>query len=88
MAKRFEGLKRSEIKKAERLANRVNHCNDCRVSGYSAQIDPEFENMYTIQCEICHNYEDRANHDVYLQIPMWDRRRTWAYAIVEGEYIR
>ena len=75
----FESLKKSEIRKAEAIANKFFNRTDCKVTGYSAQLsDFEFGVWYEVRCEICFNYEKRADYDVLLHVFMDDRRRSFA----------
>lgn len=75
----FESLKKSEIKKAEAAANKFFGRNDCKVTGYSAHLaDNEFGTWYDVRCEICFNYEERADYDVMVYVFMDDRRRSFA----------
>lgn len=76
--KQFENLLKSEIKKAEAYANKFLGVNDCKVTGWSGKIVPDEMGWVIIKCEICHNYEVRAEIDVTLYVPLWDRRRTYA----------
>lgn len=81
----FKGLLKSEIKKAEKAANKALGVTDCKVTGYSSRVtrpvdfDPEYV-VVEVECEICHSYENRAEVDVHLSIPMYDRRKTDAIA--------
>lgn len=77
----FENLLKSEIKKAEKCANKALNTNDCKVTGYHYNGKQDELGFVTIKCEICHNYEERAEVDVELNVFMPDRRRTWARAI-------
>ena len=81
-------LLKSEIKKAIKLANKVNKCDDATVTGYSVERDKELPDFYHVVCEICHDYETRAENDVELAIFVPDRRRSYAYAIVGGQFVR
>lgn len=78
--KHFENLLRSEIKKAEAAANKALGVKNCKVTGYFARKAEDIGagEWYEVTCEICHDYETRADVDVVLHIPMFDRRRTWA----------
>lgn len=75
--KKFEGLLKSEIKKAEAAANKFFGCNDCKVTGYFHNGADEWGNV-TVICEICFNYEERADHDVAVSVIGMDRRRSFA----------
>lgn len=77
MVKEFHLLK-SEIKKAVKKANELNGCKDCTVTGYFHSGVDEL-GFVTVTCEICHNYEERADHDVVLECFMADRRSSWAH---------
>lgn len=81
-------LLKSEIKKAIKLANKINECTDATLTGYSVERDKELPDFYNVVCEICHDYETRADHDVQLSIFIPDRRRSFAFAIVGGQYIK
>lgn len=77
--KKFEGLLKSEIKKAETAANKFFGRNDCKVTGYFARrSSTEFGTWYDVICEICFNYEERADYDVTIAVFMDDRRRSFA----------
>ncbi len=81
MNKEFKGLLKSEIKKAEKAANKILGVNDCKVTGYSSKIVHPFDfdlDSTFVECdiEVCHNYEERAEVDVHLSIPLFDRRKT------------
>lgn len=89
MTKEFTGLNKSEIRKAIKLANRINNCNDCVVTGYFYNSIP-VDGCIEVTCEICHGYGgDRADYDVVVEVFMDDRRRSWAHTVVgQGiEYI-
>ena len=89
--RKFEGLLKSEIKKAERLANKVTGFNDCKITGYFSKIthpfdfDPSFV-FVEVECEICRDYEEPIETVINLLIPMDDRRRTFAWCSVNGEF--
>lgn len=76
----FDNLKKSEIKKAEAAANKFFGRKDCKVTGYSARLaSTEFGcTWYDVRCEICFNYEERADYDVMVCVFMDDRRRSFA----------
>lgn len=84
--KKFENLLKSEIRKAEAAANKATGRTDCKVTGYFARetrpfdFDPDAVFM-DVRCEICYNYETRADVDVMLSIPMFDRRRSFATVV-------
>ena len=77
--KAFTTLLKSEIKKAESLANRTLGVNNCKVTGYYAKKAEDIGagEWYQVRCEICCNSK-RADIDVILHVPMFDRRKTWA----------
>lgn len=75
--KKFETLLKSEIKKVEAAANKFYARNDCKVTAYSHGAPDEFGG-YEVNCEICFNYEDVADHSVLLYVCMLDRRRSFA----------
>lgn len=81
--KKFEGLLKSEIRKAVKEANEYSGFNDCTITGYSWKeerpfsFDPEAV-FVTVECEICRDYTERCDFDIVLNIMMSDRRRTTA----------
>lgn len=79
--KEFNTLKKSEIKKAEKMANKLNGRTDCKVTAYGYNGADEY-GFARVFCEICYNYEERADEDVQLEICLWDRRRSWAHAVI------
>lgn len=83
-AKDFEGLLPSEIKKACRAAEKAIG-EKCEVGGYEVtktdkvEFAPEYEFVY-VWCEIDKRADGRrANVEVTLTIPMFDRRMTKAH---------
>jgi hypothetical protein len=70
-------LKISEIKKAESAANKFSGRKDCKVTGYSAKPSV-IGTWYEVTCEICFDYEDRADFDIVISAFMDDRRRSFA----------
>lgn len=87
--KEFKGLLISEVKKAEKLANKVTGFDDCKVTGYSPVERNEFcECWIDCKCEICRNYKDRVDIDIMLVIPMFDRRMSWAYCNIDDEIVK
>ena len=79
--KKLEKLLVSEIKKAESAANKFYRRNDCKVTGYFYNGADEFGN-YKVKCEICFNYEERAENDVCIYVFMADRHRSKAKVVV------
>ena len=73
-------LLRSEIKKAIKKANELNGCKDCTVTGYSYNEKADDYGFISVRCEICHNYEERAEYDVTVECFLRDRRMSWARA--------
>lgn len=70
-------LKISEIKKAERLANKLTGKKDCRVSGYYTEgANGDFQ---TFQCEVLSDGGKTREIDIYVDAFLPDRRRSWAY---------
>lgn len=89
MKKEFKGLLRSEIKKAENLANKITGFSDCKITGYSSVESNKFEECWIeCECEICRNYEERVDIDIMLVIPMFDRRMSWAYCNIDGKIVK
>jgi hypothetical protein len=80
--KEFNGLLTSEIKKAEKKANELNNSTDCKVTGCSWSSIPNEFGIIRVRCEICHNYETRADEEVEVEVFMDDRRRSWAHAVI------
>lgn len=83
--KEFKGLLKSEIKKAERLANEITGFNDCKVTGYCEQ--KEENGFIIVKCEICRNYKERINFDITLSVLLKDRRFSFASTFIDGWYI-
>lgn len=81
--KAFKNLAKSEIKKAESVANKFFNRKDCKVTGYSAKRSnlEGCGEWYDVQCEICFNFEDRADIDVLVSVFMDDRRRSFAKVV-------
>lgn len=84
--KKFEGLLKSEIRRAEAAANKATGTKNCKVTGYSWKIVRPFDFAPNVEfveavCEICHDYDCRADVDVRIDIPISDRRRSSATAI-------
>ena len=70
-------LKISEIKKAERLANRLTGKQDCRVSGYYTEgANGDFQ---IFQCEVLSDGGKTREIDIYVDAFLPDRRRSRAY---------
>jgi hypothetical protein len=76
----FNNMMKSEIKKAETAANKFFKRKDCKVTGYSAKLSStDFGcTWYEVTCEICFDYEERAECDVIVNVFMNDRRRSFA----------
>ena len=82
MTKTFEGLNKSEIRKAEKMANILNHSTDCKVTGCFYKSTPDEIGFIEVFCEICHSYSERAEYDVTVQVFMDDRRRSYAHSVL------
>lgn len=79
--KEFKGLLKSEIKKAETAANKFFGTTNAKVTAYSAKrcmYEPIIGDWYEVKCEICFDYENRADYDVVINVFMLDRRRSFA----------
>ena len=93
MTREFNGLLKSEIKKAERLANKVTGYNDCKVTAYSSKVTHPFDFDYNtvyveVDCEICRDYKEPIEEQIHLSIPMADRRMSFAWCMTtKGEYV-
>ena len=90
--KKFEGLLKSEIKKAERFANKITGFNDCKLTAYSSKVTHPFDfdkdcEFVEIDCEICRDYEEPIDTLIHLSIPMLNRRKTFAWCMLNGEYV-
>ena len=70
-------LKISEIKKAERLANKLTGKKDCRVTGY--YTEGANEDFQTFQCEVLSDGGKTREIDIYIDAFLPDRRRSRAY---------
>lgn len=67
----------SEIKKAERLANKLTGKQDCRVTGYYTEgANGDFQ---TFQCEVLSDGGKMREIDIYIDAFLPDRRRSRAY---------
>lgn len=89
MKKEFKGLLRSEIKKVEKLANKVTGFDNCKITGYSTVESTMFDSCWIdCKCEICRDYEERVDIDIRISIPMFDRRMSWAYCFINGELVK
>lgn len=82
--KEFKGLLKSEIKKAETAANKFYGVNNAKVTGYFVERAEHIRGeWYEVKCEICFDYEKRADHDVIVIVAIRDRRcssakvKTW-----------
>lgn len=90
--KKFECLLKSEIKKVEKFANKITGFDDCKLTAYSYKIthpfsfDPDCA-FVDIDCEICRDYEEPIDALIHLSIMMNDRRKTYAWCMVNGEYV-
>lgn len=72
-------LKISEIKKAERLANRLTGKKDCRVTGYYTEgANGDFQ---IFQCEVLSDGGKTREIDIYVDAFLPDRRRSRAYTM-------
>lgn len=75
----FENLKVSEIKKAERFANKNTGKKDCKVTAwYTISKDDKF-GFYQIGCEICSNNMTDREDDVIIEVFMKDRRMSFCH---------
>lgn len=79
-------LLKSEIKKIETLANRITSFDNCKVTAYSFSYDKEF-NIVKCALEICRDYKEKVDIEIYLSSFLDDRRKSYAYAFVNNEYI-
>lgn len=79
-------LLKSEIKKIETLANKITGFHNCKVTAYSSSYNKEL-NFVECSIEICRDYEEVVDIDLYLSAFLDDRRRSYAYAFVNSKYI-
>lgn len=79
-------LSKSETKKIETLANKITGFDNCKVTAYSSTYKTDL-NIVECSIEICRDYEERVDVDIYLSSFLDDRRRSYAYAFVNNEYI-
>lgn len=85
--KEFKGLLRSEVKKIETAANKATGFDNCKLTAYSSSISRPFDFDPTtvfvdICCEICRDYKEPVEGlTVTMSVPMFDRRKSKAYAI-------
>lgn len=90
--KEFNTLLKSEIKKAERFANKITGYNDCKVTAYSSNRDMNFCGGDFVECklEICRNYEDvvETENPIILVVPMFDRRKSYVCTVINGEFVK
>lgn len=91
--KKFNALLKSEIRKVETLANRITGFDDCKITAYSIHeslmLDDDINSRWIdCKCEICRNYEETVDIDINISIPMFDRRMSWAYAVIDGKLIK
>lgn len=70
-------LLKSEIKKAERYANKVTGKTDCKVTGFFTNNKEDRFGFITVNCEICSNNMETPEGYVKLLVCTWDRRRTF-----------
>lgn len=68
----------SEIRKAEKLANKVTGRTDCRVTSYHTDNKKDRSGFIEVNCEICSNNMEDPEGYVKLFVCTWDRRRTFA----------
>ena len=68
----------SEIKKAERLANKVTGKTDCRVTNCYTDNKKDNSGFIKVMCEICSNNMEDPEGYVRLFVCTWNRRRTFA----------
>lgn len=78
--KKIESLLKSEVKKAEAKANKALGVKNCKVTAYSIRevTCAGCGEWYEAICEICHDYEERAEIDIVINIMPFDRRRSFA----------
>lgn len=69
---------KSEIKKAEKLANTLTNKKDCRVTGtyYNGVLD--WMGWAVVRCEICSDNMTEREIDINVNVFTPDRRRSFA----------
>ena len=68
------------------LANKITGFHNCKVTAYSSSYNKEL-NFVECSIEICRDYEEVVDIDLYLSAFLDDRRRSYAYAFVNSKYI-
>lgn len=77
--KKFESLKKSEIKKAEALATKLNG-KKTQVTAWGAmeQSDIDKETGFiSVKCEMCSEDMSVRENDIIIAVCLWDRRRSF-----------
>lgn len=75
--KNFEGLLKSEIKKAERLATRANNGVATKMTGCHYSLAEENYGFIDVTCEMCSNDMEVREKDVVVHVCLFDRRRSF-----------
>ena len=74
--KNFEGLLRSEIKKVNSYARKRDN-KDSQITGYAYNRVPDELGWIRVKCEICSNDMEDREDDLFLNVFMEDRRRSF-----------
>ena len=69
-------LKVSEIRKANRLASKMNN-EPCEVTGWFTNGVEDMFGVVKVFCEMCTVYDGRRVDDVTINCTMYDRRRSY-----------
>lgn len=77
--KKFENLMRSEIKKAEAFATKLNG-KSTRMTGWFFDGSVDELGFADIRCEMCSNNMNDREDDVIVHVFMHDRRRSFVSA--------
>ena len=72
-------LTKSEIKRATKKANELNNSKDCVITGYFTDGIQDEIGFIKVECEVLHNFEERAEKEVTIEVFMPDRRRSWVH---------
>lgn len=75
--KNFEGLLKSEIKKAERLATKCNRTITKMTGCHYCMSDADEYGFIDVSCEMCSNDMKTRERDVVVHVCLFDRRKSF-----------
>lgn len=78
--KNFEGLLKSEIKKAESLATKQNH-TITKMTGCHYNLTNDDYGFIDVTCEMCSNDMETREKDVVVHVCLWDRRKSFVTTV-------